>query len=525
MCVIGDVSQASYGLDVDSMIERITEDHSNVVYFHNLRFDGGFVTDWLLRNGYHHRQDKPAAGEFSTLISDMGRWYSITVKWENGNKTEFRDSYKKLPMSVADVAKAFDLEESKGDIDYHKPRPVGYEPTPEEWDYLRRDFEIIAHALKEEFDHAMKGLTVGADSLKEYKALTFSKTFDKRFPVLDYDTDADIRRAYRGGFTYADPRHTQQVTRSGITLDVNSLYPFIMHERLLPFGRPLRRKGLPLPDDDYPLTVFTVTFTAKLKPNHIPCIQVKGTPMFAPTEYLTEITDPTTLTVTNVDWDLFNEHYDIEVESYDNGYAFKAARGMFDTYVDKWTNVKANSDGGRRAIAKLHLNSLYGKFATNPRVTGKFPSMENDAVKLTLGPEEIRDPVYTPVGAFVTAWARDLTIRAAQANYDTFAYADTDSLHLLRDDVPDGINVHPTELGAWDHEYSFRRAFYIRAKAYLEETHEGVKVNRIAGVPRSVSDGLSMDDVHDGMVLHGKLVPRAVPGGVVLKDVPYELKF
>src|SRR5699024_4989731 len=163
--------------------------------------------------------------------------------------------------------------------------------------------------------------------------------------------------------------------------------------------------------------------------------------------------------------------------------------------------------------------------ATSPTGQSKDPAWEDGLVKLKRSPTEPRDPIYTPAGACITARARDLTIRAAQENYDTFAYADTDSLHLLRDDIPDSIDVHPSRIGAWDHEYSFRRAFYIRAKAYLEEKHDGTKVNRVAGLPTHVSAKLDMDTVHDGQIVHGKLVPKVVPGGVVLVDTPYKLKF
>lgn len=523
--VIGIDESFEYGLDIDDFVDRFSFDTANIVYFHNLKFDGVFIIDWLLNNEYRHVEDTPTAGQFTSLISDMGKFYSITVKWKNGNKTEFRDSLKKLPFSVAEVAKAFGQPQGKGEIDYHKYRPVGYLPTTDEIEYLRLDVLIIARALQDQFSEGMKALTIGSDALKEYKSLVFSKTFRKQFPVLDLTTDEEVRKAYRGGYTYADERHLQRETRSGIVLDVNSLYPHIMMDKLIPFGRPLRRRGLPVTDADYPLSIFTVTFTAKLKPNHLPCIQIKNASQFSPTEYLKNIDDPTTLTVTNVDWELFNEHYDIDVLSYDNGFVFQARRGMFDTYINKWMNVKENSDGGRRTIAKLHLNSLYGKLATNPRVQSKRPVLEDGKVKLKLSPEDMRDPVYTPAGVFITAWARDLTIRAAQANYDTFAYADTDSLHLLRDDIPDEIDVHKTRIGAWDHEYSFRRAFYIRAKAYLEEKHDGTKVNRVAGMPVAVSKQLSIDTVHDGQVVDGKKVPRIVPGGVVLVDTPYKVKF
>jgi hypothetical protein len=130
-----------------------------------------------------------------------------------------------------------------------------------------------------------------------------------------------------------------------------------------------------------------------------------------------------------------------------------------------------------------------------------------------------------------------LTIRAAQANYETFAYADTDSLHLLQPEAPDTLEVHPSKLGAWKFEYAFDNAFYIRSKAYLEhlpntepfcedetcdDRHD--YVTRIAGLPATVASKLSFEDLKPGLILHGKLNPKTVPGGVVLKDVPFELK-
>src|SRR5690606_33639890 len=129
----------------------------------------------------------------------------------------------------------------------------------------------------------------------------------------------------------------------------------------------------------------------------------------------------------------------------------------------------AESTGGQREIAKLHLNSLYGKFASNPNVTGKIPILENDKVRFVSGEPATKEPVYTAAGVFITSYARGLTIRAAQQSYGVFAYADTDSLHLLSDTVPDGVDIHPTRMGAWKFEYAFSEAHFVRAKVYLEK--------------------------------------------------------
>lgn len=528
-----DYDSVEIGTNIDSFMERI-DNHNATCYFHNLKFDGAFIIYWLLTNGFEHVTENQlySAMTFKTLISDMGMFYSITVKWANGHTAEFRDSLKKLPMGVRRIATSFGLEMTKGDIDYESYREPGHILTEEETDYLKRDVSIIAQAMKQVHDSGMKRLTVASDSLAEYKELNGMKRFDMFFPVLDRQIDQEIRRAYRGGFTYADPRFSGRVVGSGVVLDVNSLYPSVMMNAVLPYGMPLFQKGKVEPTKDYPLVIFSVTFTAKLKPGHIPCIQIKGSNRFIGTEYLTEIPEPTTLTVTNVDWDLYNDHYDIKVIAYDDGWRFRAMKGMFDLYINKWSEIKINSTGGKKEIAKLHLNSLYGKFASNPNVTSKVPVLKDGIVRYVRGESETRPPVYTAVGVFITAYARDITIRAAQANYGVFAYADTDSLHLLQDHVPDSIEVHPSKLGAWKFEYHFDSAYYIRPKAYLEHkaNHSDCKdcngeyENRIAGLPTQVSELLTFSDLVEGKVLHGKLNPRAVPGGVVLKDVPFELK-
>lgn len=527
-----DIAEPEYnkvvvGTDIDSFME-VMQSFYSITYFHNLKFDGMFLLDWLLNNGYKHDKggprDKFPEGTFRSLISDMGKFYSITVRWTNGKRTEFRDSLKKLPMTVDRIAKSFNLETPKGKIDYDEYRPVGHKLTEQELDYLKRDVIIVGQAMKITIDEGMKKLTVGSDAISEYKSLKTQKWFEKMFPVLNHDMDAEIRKAYRGGFTYADDRFKGKLQSAGLVLDVNSLYPSVMYSRLLPHGHPEYFRYEPEPTKTHPLTIFSVTITAKLKPNHIPCIQIKGSNMFVETEYLKDVNDPVTLFVTNVDWELYNEHYDITVIEYGGGWRFRGAKGMFNIYIDKWSEIKANATGGKREIAKLHLNSLYGKFASNPNVTSKIPTLENGIVKLKRDVPEMRNPVYTAMGVFITAYAREVTIRSAQENYDVFAYADTDSLHLLQTHIPENIDVHPTKLGAWKHEYSFKKAFYIRPKAYLEQLSDGSYVNRIAGLPLDISRSLTFDDLKPGLILHGKLHPKTVPGGVVLKDVPFELK-
>lgn len=512
------------GPSIHRFFDRVSEENC-VVYFHNLKFDGEFILYELFQQGYRHTDGNPGRGQFSTLISNMGAYYSMTVCWRNGKRTEFRDSLKKLPMAVAVVAKAFKQPEQKGELDYHAYRAPGHIATAQERAYIAADVLIIARALKTQFSEGLTKLTVGSDALTEFKALTGKRMFDKLFPVLPEIMDNEIRGAYRGGFTYRDDRWKNKITGPGIVYDVNSLYPSVMYDRVLPYGEPVYAPGLPRVSGEYPLFIVSVTFTAKLKPGHIPCIQVKGSSHFLATEYQTEIVEPVTMSCTNVDLALWEDHYDLDILAYNGGWLFHGATGFFTEYIDKWMEVKANSDGGLRALAKLMLNSLYGKFATNPNVTPKIPVFDEDEgiVKLVIGDDETRDPVYTAMGVFITAYARDVTIRAAQEHYDVFAYADTDSLHLLITEDPAGLDVDPHKLGAWKREYAFARGLFVRAKAYIEELFDGSHVTHVAGLPDRIAHQLTIADFVGGRTFTGKLQPKRVPGGIVLADVGFTM--
>lgn len=513
-----------HGTSIEHFVNRISWQNSTV-YFHNLGFDGFFILDWLMNNGFVHTTDSYRLTHltFSTVIDNSAKWYEVRVRWATGKITTFRDSLKKLPMRVADVADAFKLPIAKGDIDFHLERPVGYKPTDIEVEYVKIDCAIVALALEQQFEQGMRRMTVGSDSLFEFTTLTGGKKlFERVFPVLPIGIDADIRHAYRGGFTFVNPKHQGHITRGGRVYDVNSLYPYIMQERILPYGHPVPCEGLPTVDALHPLFVVSVTFRARLRPGMIPCIQVKNSPHFAATQYQNIIEEPVTLFATNVDLALWEEHYDMDILSYNGGYKFKGTKGLFDRFIDKWGEVKRNADGGLRTIAKLFLNSLYGKFATNPDVTGKVPVLENGVVQLRRGPDESRNPVYTAMGVFITAWARDLTIRAAQQHYDVFAYADTDSLHLLVDNDPETLTIDKHAMGAWKRELVFERALFARAKCYTEYA-EGEYHTHIAGLPSKVSDKVTFDSFLKQTTFNGKLVPKRVPGGVVLTETTFTI--
>ncbi len=134
----------------------------------------------------------------------------------------------------------------------------------------------------------------------------------------------------------------------------------------MPFGEPVFFKGKYIEDKVYPLYIQMITCNFKVKKNHIPTIQIKGNRFIRENEYLESSNGKLlTLVLTNIDLQLFLDHYDIVNNEiyYECGWKFKAINGLFTDYIDKWIKVKieASKSGnkGLRTIAKLMLNSLY----------------------------------------------------------------------------------------------------------------------------------------------------------------------
>ena len=524
------------GLTIDSFIKEAVKKVYDIIYFHNLKFDGSFIIDYLLRNGWEHTEErKCAVGEkkFTTLITDTGMFYSIEIFLPTPNKKKLRsvkfyDSMKKIAFSVADIAESFDLPIKKGEIDYKKYHPIGYEPTDEEWDYIENDVKIVAKALKYLLDDGHSKMTISADAMAYFKTTVKAKNikWEYQFPILCKEHDEFVRRSYKGGFTYLNPKFQNIDVKEGICYDVNSMYPWAMRYNKLPYGKPVAFTGEYVHDDLYPLYIISFHAKFKLKENMIPTLQVKGSIYHPENEYITESDiDGDTLYLTSVDFELFKECYEIDEIEYFGGLKFGCATGIFNEYIATFMKIKAKEKGAKRTIAKLFLNGLYGKFGSNPLRGKKIPYLdENGDVKYQLGKKKETDPVYTAVASFVTSYCRDRIIRSAMAVYDRFIYADTDSLHLVGVEEPDTIEIHPSNLGAWKEEYKITKGKFIRQKTYMEEIENKEIVKRICGCPDKAKENISFDNFEEGVTVDGKLMPQRVKGGVILVDTKFTIK-
>ena len=556
ICEIENQDNVVIGTTIDDFMKWCEDRKENdIIYFHNLKFDCQFIIDWLFRNGYTHttKPEEKATKTFNTLISDKGLFYQVEVlfkkKGKKVNKVVFLDSYKLIPLSVDAIAKSFKLPISKLEIDYsaHNDLPIGSPLTKEEEEYIKHDVQIVAHAVKYFHSEGLDKMTIGSCALSEYKKLIKKKNFNLYFPTPKYHDD--VKQSYRGGFTYLNPKFAEKTIGKGIVLDVNSLYPSVMYENYLPFGTPIYFTGQYEYDPIYPIYTQMIRCQFELKKGKIPTIQIKYGYSFRSNEYLTNSGDTeVVLCLNSVDLELFFEQYEVYNLEYISGWKFKATKGLFTEYIDKWSNnkIQAKKEGnhGLYLISKLFLNSLYGKFGTDTRVTSKIPYLSDDnQIHYKDGETEYKDGIYIAMASFITSYARRKTITSAQKIMDNyregkskiqFVYADTDSLHCISPnfELPEGLDIDPTKLGAWKYESKFNKAKFLRQKCYIENSTEDINNEdpdfdlkiTVAGMPKECHEFVNFNNFKIGASFKGKKQPKIVPGGVVLSEIDFTIK-
>lgn len=586
---------------IDSFMDFVfTKGKNKKIYFHNLKFDGSFIIPWLYSNGfelwsYGEGQDEKLENQslsympsrtFTTMISDMGQWYSITCHWKHKYIT-FVDSFKLLPFSVEAIGKAFDTKYRKLSIEYTGKRVPGGYISDEERDYIKNDVLVVHEALKKLFDMVgEERMTIGSLCLDDFIKTCFhdKKEYEEIFPDLTQhkcpiegfkDTDEYIRKAYHGGWCYVKKGCENTIFKNGCTADVNSLYPSMMHSdsgNYFPYGTPKYFVG-DIPEDviekskNHKLYYFVRIKTMfHVKPKHLPCIQIKNNALYPGREWLetSDIngmqiyrdfdekiqTTHVTMTLTQTDFELIKDQYNLtDLEILDGCY-FRCVKGIFDPYIDKWADIKQKSKGAMRTLAKLFLNNLYGKLATSRDSSYKIPFMLDSVLHAKIVKEYEKKAGHIACGAAITSYARNFTIRHAQDNYEHFVYADTDSIHCkCHKNKLKNIRVHPTAFNAWKIENEWDKAIFARAKTYIEHTvkEDGEDVKpyymiKCAGLGKNSKkvlacwlengkkvvdhkiENFSITDFKTGLVVPHNLKATQINGGTVLVDTAYIMR-
>lgn len=456
------------GQTVDYIFSRGT---GSKFYAHNLKYDISFVLCYLFQNH---------ANEFEVTNSIVQEMTKSVVTMEivfRGKRMTFIDTLPIFSAPLSKVMEAF-TDMKKGEtplFDYIEDVKV----TDYEIEYCKADALGLAKAIIARMDYGKQSLTTASDAFKVFRETVNGVSggrFERFYRPLEPELDNIIRPAYRGGFTYLNPRHQKQMLKGVDVIDVNSMYPAQMYNRLLPHSEPrVIDDGEVNVTSVYPLgiQIFSVS-SCKLNEGYAPFLSTSNTLLHA-AAYLSEISEDLplekrTFSLTLEEFALFKRSYSYEGLRLSGGFIFKARKDMFRPYIDKYWKLKSDPNPTIKTIGKLFLNALYGKFAEGYEKK-TFNVYYDEGLKYELAETEIRPCGYLPVGIFITSYARCFLLETIHSiGIDNFIYTDTDSIHYFkRDNNDESIHMHPSELGAWDHESHFERAYYIRAKRYCGE--------------------------------------------------------
>lgn len=354
---------------------------------------------------------------------------------------EFRDSWLLVPTALRAFAKV--------DIDYRKlEKNVRDRHREEILRYLRSDTENLLAYIQAMIAENGFGLTIAGRTFAQLK-----EKFDMKPPRTSERYDARFRRFYFGGRV--------EFFKLGVLpgpwqmVDINSAYPRAMKEEH-PFDPHFEtRDRLPRRREELRACFALVDATSK---GALPVRLESGGVEFPHTRGK--------FFATGWEIEAGRDLGLLEIHETRKVYYF-TGRKSFSRYVDYYyrARLEAKARGDRTAdlLNKLVLNSLYGRFALNPREfndvklfpTGKSPDdkegweialeMEN-GLSLWRRKHELRgnDFFNVATAASITGWVRAYMLRALHAVREPI-YCDTDSI-VCRDLGKLAIGG---ELGEW----------------------------------------------------------------------------
>lgn len=491
-----------------------------IVYFHNLKFDGNFIISYLLNNGFEYKEELKVKDKkgFTTLIGDMGQFYSIKVNFKGNKQITFYDSLKLLPFKVEKIAEDFGIEEKKLKINYND-----YTINQQKIDYISHDAIIIAKALKIVKGEGLIKMTTASSAYHYFKGLIMGNE-DILFPELNDEFLDSYRNAYRGGRSMVNPLYKNRKVYNVKRYDINSMYPYIMAHKPLPYGAPIPLKTPGM----YNFELYKVRIMFNLKENNLPCLLKKGA-IFGEDTYYINTEGIEELYISNLDLDLVKRHYDIIYLEYLEIWGFHTSTEIFKEYVYHFYELKNKSKGAQKTAYKLMLNSLYGKFGSNHKGIHKIPKLENEIVTYENSEEQEMKKYYLPMAIAITSWAHVIIDNGIEmTGVHNFVYCDTDSIHTLGN-LPNEV-IDNKELGKYKLEAVEEVGKYVRQKCYVYQ-EDGIINITCAGMTDELKTkaintykGDIFNIFKTGFTISGKLLPKVVKGGVILHETTFAIR-
>lgn len=318
-----------------------------IIFSHNLgSFDGYFIFKGLLE------LPEIDINKVNSIIDDFHKFISIEIFWKD-SKFIFKDSLRIFPVSLKELCSLFGVE---GKL--HPYNPLFNKLTLFENEILLNQFieyskqdsisllKALLKAQKIYIDrHEVDIASIWSTSTLSLKI--FRQNFlDIDIPILTNKLDEIIRLSYIGGSTDYFYKYGENLKH----YDVNSLYPKAMCNPM-----PLKFLGESNGDSVRLEDVFGFAEARITTPKDIP---IPLLPFKVENETLHPLGSWISVYFTEELKTIVKYGYKVELIKV---YNFSKSN-IFNNYIKFFYEIKKNSIGPLRFIAKMHLNQLYGYF-------------------------------------------------------------------------------------------------------------------------------------------------------------------
>ena len=510
-CFLDETSKAedpsSYFYTIEEFLDRLEEESSprrttnrtrlckNVaVYIYNLSFEYSFILPKLIERGFAFSQtcgDEEENCFSSVSTKSCSSVWEVRLRFGKGHGLVLlRDLSKIYGGGLANVAKSFNLETQKGEIDYRLNRLHGHVVTDEEKFYCYKDTRIIVEILQvmqQKDDRAFwNSVSMASYSMRHLikrgwpRAIRPYQKFREMYPDLDKDESDFLRKGVGGGITYAPVGWQFKDIKCKIGhIDAHQMHPSSAYLHNFPKGRGQYFVGEP-PRGKISAVRIRISYDDVILHSVISLI---GLPFVSDKE----------ITVWTFELPTMRKCYvNLKIDFID-GYAYDMSplpwRKYYEDNYRLRLKAKANHDAFNTLYYKLLNNSSYGKLLEKPH---------NDIIENVIRPDGIIDSVvtekpeeewktsakytYIPVGSCIPAYSRVCLIETAlkiSPDGKKIVYFDTDSIFFIWDEETEAVwKTLPQEdfLGNWGWEEFIDRAQFTAPKRYKTLTDNKLTV-------------------------------------------------
>jgi len=529
--VNGNTRKKYLGVSIQEFFETLEKIEDNsIIYFHNLNFDGEFIMWYLLENGY---QDNEELGTktFNSIIDETGSIYRINVMLKNNNKITFSCSYKLFPKSIKSIGEMVGIPKLNETHNYEELKNYKSidELTEEELMYIDNDVQIMVALIKYLREVGVSGITMSSSAYKNWRSDKNKYFLSKNH--MNKDTNNEIveivRKSYRGGITMINPKYVGVDIYSAMSFDVNSLYPSVMYDNDMPIGEGMIFNSIEdsIKAHRYNYIVVVVVTYANCKDGYHPFIgNNSGFTFSRQYSYDREIKNKV-LYLWGKEYELFTKIYDGEY-IIEKVVGWKTSKDVFKEYIDRWYAIKEKekSETPLRQLAKLMLNSLYGKFGMNDSRISKIPVGVSDDKIIYKTDTTSSIYYYKEVASYITSMARVKLVTFLEMCGDDFIYCDTDSIYMKGETPPSFLNefIHSSKRGYWKYEGHYTQFRGWKAKCYMKQLDDGTIKHSIAGCPKDTAKNFTFENFYPNIKMdNAKNVKRKVKGGIIIDKTSF----